>query len=89
MTPDKIQPEINANWARTQAKEVMSEKAKQQLESILLKIKEAVSNNEMYTYTNSIDNIVKKELERRGFSVEYINVSSVDPRETSYYTIKW
>lgn len=89
MTPENIQPEINANWARTQAKEVMSEKAKQQLESILLKIKEAASKNETYAFVTSIDNIVKKELERRGFSVEYINVSSIDPRETSYYTIKW
>ena len=89
MTPDKIQPEINANWARTQAKEVMSEKAKQHLESILLKIKEAASKNEMYAYANSIDDIVKKELERRGFSVEYHKVTSIDPRETSYYTIKW
>ena len=89
MTPENIQPEINADWARTKAKEVMSERAKQQLESILFKIKEAVSKNEMHAYTNSIDNIVKKELERRGFSVEYHNVSSIDPRETSYYTIKW
>lgn len=89
MIPEYIQPEINANWARTQAKEVMSEQAKRQLESILLKIKEAVLKNKMYAYENSIDDIVKKELERRGFSVEFNNVSTNDPRETSYYTIKW
>lgn len=89
MESDKIIPEITANWARITAANVMSEKIKSQLQSILIQIKDAVYDNKMAIYVNSIDKLVQQELTKRGFKVEYNNVSSVDPRETSYYTISW
>jgi hypothetical protein len=89
MNMEQIQPKITAEWARTQSQNVMSEKAKLQLNYILAKIEDSALKNERHAYASSIDEIVKKELARRGFSVEYHDVSSIDPRETSYYTIKW
>jgi gamma-glutamylcysteine synthetase len=89
MESDKIHPEINANWARMTATNVMSEKLKLELEGLLIRIKDAAYNNKMTIYTNSLDKLVQQELTKRGFKVEYNNVSSIDPRETSYYTISW
>lgn len=89
MESDKIHPEINANWARTTATNIMSEKIKSELQSILTQIKDAVFNNKMCVYANSIDKLVQQELTKRGFKVEYNNVSPIDPRESSYYTISW
>lgn len=86
---DTIQPEIDANWARAQAKEVMSDKARTQLNDILSNIKKAAADNKMSSYASSVDDIVKKELQRRGFLVEFNSSFSNDPRENSYYTITW
>lgn len=89
METNKIHPEITANWARTTASEIMSEKANNQLLDCLTRIKEAVSKNQMSAYANSLDDIVKKELTKRGFKIEFINAGSIDPRDSSYYTISW
>lgn len=89
MESDKIHPQINANWARMTATNVMSEKVKLELESLLIRIKDAVYDNKMTIYTNSLDKLVEQELIKRGFHVQFNNVSSIDPRENSYYTISW
>lgn len=89
MDEKQIQSDVTAQWAREISKSVMSEKSKGQLNDILTVIKNAVSRNEMQTTALSIDDLVKKELERRGFSCQYHNVSSIDPRESSYWSIKW
>jgi predicted transcriptional regulator len=89
METNNILPEITAHWARETASEVMSEKSKNELIKILQLIKESVNRNEMATSVTSMDNLVKQELTKRGFKVQFFNVSSIDPRETSYYTISW
>jgi len=89
MEPNEILTEVTANWARTTASEIMSEKSKTELIKCLQLIKEAVNRNEMSTSVSSIDNLVKQELTKRGFKVQFYNVSSIDPREQSYYTINW
>ncbi len=89
MSAEKIQPEITADWAREQTQNVISDKSKIQLNEILINIKKAVSENRKYTHVNSIDEIVKKELTKRGFYIEFVNITSIDPREHSYYVISW
>jgi hypothetical protein len=87
MEPDNIEPQITATWARTTAKAIMSEKAKIQLSDCLVRIKEAVTKNQMSTTINSLDDIVRQELTNRGFTVEY--QQGFNQFEASYYIIKW
>jgi hypothetical protein len=87
MEGDKIEPQITATWAREKANEIMSENAKNQLFDCLTRIKEAVAKNQMSAYVNTLDDIVKQELAKRGFVLEF--KQRYDQRDPSYYTIKW
>lgn len=80
---------INAEWARKTASTQLGETAKKQLETCLLKIKAEVGKNGSSTSFNNLEAITKKELEARGFKVQYYPSSSSDQREQSYYTISW
>lgn len=79
---------ITAEWARKQSSE-MGPKLKKQLDDILTKIAEAVRENKREIHLPSIDKLVETELSKRGFNIKFTNVSSIDPRETSFYTISW
>lgn len=89
MSAKNIHKEVTANWAREKSQENMSETLMLELTNIIIKIKEAVSNNKMEIYVNSVHNLVKVELNRRGFTVIYNPRTSSDPREGSFYIIKW
>jgi len=79
---------VTAEWARKQCTE-MGPKLKKQLDDILTKIADAARENKKEVYHTSIDNLVEFELNKRGFNVKFNNISSIDPRETSYYIISW
>jgi hypothetical protein len=87
MELENNQPEITATWARAKAMSIMSEKNQTQLNECLRRIKEAVGKNELSTYMNSLNDIVKQELINRGFIISY--QEGHDQRDPSYYTIKW
>ena len=78
---------ITAKWAREKSQEILGIKVQAELDGILVRIAEAVSNNKMLISSNSISEIVKKELTSRGFSIKY--VPGYDQRDPSYYTINW
>jgi hypothetical protein len=87
MELEKNQPEITATWARTKALSILSEKNQTQLNECLRSIKDAVAKNNLSTTVSHIDDIVKQELAKRGFTVEYQQEYS--QRDPSYYLIKW
>ena len=85
MKPEEIQPEVTANWAREQAETVMSEKAKTNLNDVLSAISKASTENKRVLHIVGVHHLAVKELERRGFKVEFIH----DQRECDYYSIVW
>lgn len=87
MEPEKIEPQITATWARETSKAIMSKKAEEQLTLCLRKIKDAVSKNDSYTTMPSLEDIVKVELAKRGFSISF--QEGYDQRDASYFYIKW
>lgn len=87
--PSEIMVGINAEWARTHANNVMSERLVEQLKLILAQIEVSAKRNGFYIEVPNIDGLVQDELRKRGFKVEYNSVQTTDPRETSYHIIKW
>lgn len=65
------QDKINADWARTHAKNIMNSTATAQLTECLAKIAEAASNNQMSVHLRiAAEPIVATELKKRGFIVD-------------------
>lgn len=78
---------ITAEWARKTSETVLGNEAKKQLETCFNVIETAVQKNQKSASVScSINEVAKKELESRGFRVEYI---SGDFRDPSYYVIHW
>lgn len=81
---------VTAEWARKTSQTQLGAVAKKQVESVLNNIKEAVRKNQMSTTCHfTIDDIAKKQIEARGFKVEYNQGDFRDPRDSGYYTITW
>lgn len=85
MKPEEIQPEVTAEWAREQAYQC-SEKAKTDLNEVLSSISKASSENKRVLHIISLHQLTVKELQRRGFKVEFTNAIT---RESSYWSIVW
>lgn len=81
---------ITAEWARKTANTQLGAVAKKQVESVLTRVAEEVKKNQMYANCFfSIDDIAKKEIEKRGFNVERVDGDFRDPREVGYYKVSW
>ena len=79
--------EITAEWARKTAQSILGEKLEKELNNCLDNIKRAVKENKFSTSVGFyIDDLTKRELEKRGFNVtKYTG----DQRDGSYTTITW
>lgn len=78
--------EITAEWARKTAQSILGEKLEKELNNCLDNIKRAVKENRFSVSVSIyIDELTKKELEKRGFSVTKYS----DQRDGSYTTITW
>lgn len=78
---------ITAEWARRTAQSVLGEKIEKELNRCLEAVKEAVKLNNFNTSVSLyINDLTKKELENRGFTV---NKYTGDQRDGSYTTISW
>ena len=81
---------VTAEWARKTADTVLGNEAKKQLETCLQRIdEEAKKNKRNVSVSCSINDVAKKELESRGFKVDYFQGDFRDPRETGYFQISW
>jgi len=79
--------EITAEWARKTAQSILGEKIEKELNRCLEAVKEAVKLNNFNTSVSLyINDLTKKELENRGFTV---NKYTGDQRDGSYTTISW
>lgn len=78
--------EVTADWARKTVQSILGEKLEKELNKCLEIIKNAVKENR-FSVSSSIyiDELTKKELEKRGFSVTKYS----DQRDGSYTTITW
>lgn len=79
--------EITADWARKTAQSILGEKVQKELDMCLNSIKNAVKLNNFSTSVSAyINDLTKKELEKRGFTVtKYTG----DQRDGSYTSITW
>lgn len=81
---------ITAEWARKTADTVLGTEANKQLETCFKRIgEEAKKNKRNVSVGLIINNVAKKELENRGFSVTVIPGDHRDQRESEYITISW
>jgi len=81
--------DINAAWANKIASTQLGEIALKQLHECLDKIKIAASKNAFNISVMSLEDINRKELEKRGFKVKFYEGDYRDQRERDYYTISW
>lgn len=85
---DNIKPAVNAEWARKQSIEIISDKVKEQLHKALGRVKYAVeNNNETALFHGYLHDKTKYILRSRGFKLEYIK--SHDQRDPDYTKITW
>lgn len=82
---------INAEWARKNTQTVIGERVKEEIKFCEEAIKKAVADNKTEAYVGKglLDSITLRELANRGFVVNYQQGDFRDPREHSYYVIKW
>lgn len=81
---------ITAQEARIKSNTILGEKVKDQLDQCEKAIhKSVVENNMNASVSFKLEPLAKKDLEDRGFTVNYIEGDFRDPRESGYTTIKW
>lgn len=85
---DKIRPDVTADWARKTSQEILSEKVKKEINYCLDTIVMAVKRNELScSFNTTLDKLTIKNLENRGFKVDYH--SGYDVREPAYHSVSW
>lgn len=78
--------EITAEWARKTATSVLGDKVKQQVDTCLAHVKQAVARNDMSCYVNIYaDAFTISELHKRGFKCKQHD----DQRDGSSLQINW
>jgi len=85
---DNIKPTVNAEWARKESAEILSEKVTEQLTKALTAIEYAIKHdNESATAAGYMHDKVKDILRGRGFKLEFI--AGHDQRDPDYTKITW
>lgn len=81
---------ITAEEARRKSNTILGDKVKGQLELCEKAIKKAITENKMSANVIcQLEQLAKKNLEDRGFTVTYTEGDFRDPRECGYTTIAW
>jgi len=78
--------DVTAKWARETANNQLGAKADKELSDCLIKVKSAVAQNKLsVTCYNSVEDVVIKELESRGFKL----ANGYDQRDGGWIKISW
>lgn len=85
---DQIEPEITAEWARTNSKRILSDKVQEQLIKALKAVKFAIKNdNDSAPLHGAVHEKTMDILRSRGFKLE--KIIGHDQRDPDYIQITW
>lgn len=81
---------ITAAWARKQAESILGTKIEKEIKEIIEEIKMSVAQNRFeINVTRTLNELTKKELAKRGFTLKQIEPDQRDQREHAYLIISW